>query len=125
MIVNALQSVVPLRVIVLDDDPDVALTMGEILALRGHEVLLCKDLEAAWRSIETRAPDVLVADFKIGTSNCARLLAAVQAKHAAVRLVLVSGSPQEEWMHLVESGLVQGALIKPFGAEELMTLVEG
>jgi DNA-binding response OmpR family regulator len=112
------------RVLVLDDEPDVALAIREIIELRGHMVVTVYDLEAAWRSIVDWTPDVLVADLNISGVPSTRLLQVVRDLFASVRRVLISASPRSDWIALVESGLVQAALAKPFESQELVRAIE-
>jgi DNA-binding NtrC family response regulator len=114
-----------LHVVILEDDEDLAALMQETMVLRGHTVSLAHELQAAWREIATNTPDVFVADFWIGRETSASLLAAVRVAFVEIRCVLVSASSSHEWAHLLEQGLVQDVLKKPFREIDLVTLVEG
>jgi DNA-binding NtrC family response regulator len=115
---------VPARVLILDDDEDLALCLHDMLELRNHEVRVAHNLDSARRELAAKAPDVFVVDLFIGTLRSDELLAAVHVAMPWVRCVLISGSERNAWNHLVEQGVVQTALKKPFGAEELIALVE-
>jgi CheY-like chemotaxis protein len=113
-----------LRVIVLDDDVEVAEAICDMLGLEGHVGRAVHDLPAAWHALHDGAPDVLVADYHIGVMTSGLLVVAVRCRFPAVRRVLISASPPWEWDHLVADGLVHAALQKPFLPLELIELVE-
>jgi DNA-binding NtrC family response regulator len=113
-----------LRVLILDDDEDVALSIRDVIALRSHSVSVVHDLESAWREISVCAPNVFLTDYRIGVLNSGPLLATLGVSFPGIRLVLVTGSRRKEWSHLVAGGLVHATLTKPFDADELVVVVE-
>jgi DNA-binding NtrC family response regulator len=116
----------PLRIVILDDDLDLAQAMQAILELRGHAVSLAGELVAAWCEVVTIIPDVFVADLWIGPEQSVGLLASVRLLFGdKVRCVLVSGARRNEWNYLLDRQLVHDALSKPFESEALVKLVEG
>jgi DNA-binding NtrC family response regulator len=112
------------RVLILDDDEDLALCLHDTLELRHHEVRVATNLDTARSELAAEAPDVFVVDLFIGTRRSDELLAMVRATLPWVRCVLISGSEPRVWNHLVEQGVVETALKKPFGPDELIALVE-
>jgi DNA-binding NtrC family response regulator len=118
-------SLSPARVLILDDDEDLALCMHDVLELRHHEVRVAYNLETARSELAAQAPDVFVVDLFIGTRRSDELIAAVRETLPRVRCVLISGAERSAWRYLVERGVVEGALTKPFKIAELIALVEG
>lgn len=114
----------PLRIIVLDDDVDVADGICDVLGVNRHVARAVYDLPAAWGALGAAAVDVLVADYHIGVADSGVLLASVRLRLPRVGRVLISASPPGDWRHLVERGVVHAALKKPFVAFELVELVE-
>jgi DNA-binding response OmpR family regulator len=114
----------PLRIIVLDDDAEVAEAICDLFDLQRHLTHAVHDLASAWRAIRDGPPDVLVADYHIGVMNSGLLLALVRYHFPGVGRVLVSASSVREWGHLVDGGLVHAALMKPFLPLELIAIVE-
>jgi DNA-binding NtrC family response regulator len=112
------------RVLILDDDEELALCLHDVLELRHHEVRVAHNLDAARSELAARPPDIFVADLFIGTHRTDELLATVHEALPWVRCVLISGSERSAWRHLVERGVVQTALAKPFHSAELVALVE-
>jgi DNA-binding NtrC family response regulator len=112
------------RVLILDDDEDLPLCVHDTLELRHHEVRVATNLDTARSELAAEAPDVFIVDLFIGTRRSDELLALVRETLPWVRCVLISGSDPRVWNHLVEQGVVETALKKPFGPEELIALVE-
>ena len=113
------------RVLILDDDEELALCLQEMIELRHHDVRVAHDLDTARSELAARIPDVFVVDLFIGTRRSDDLLATVHETLPWVRCVLISGADRSVWNHLVEQGVVETALTKPFGPDELISLVEG
>jgi CheY-like chemotaxis protein len=53
----------PLSVLVVDDDPDTAFSMGLLLHTLGHDATATTSAEAALRLAEERPPDVVLLDL--------------------------------------------------------------
>jgi DNA-binding NtrC family response regulator len=111
------------RVLILDDDEDFARSLHEVLELHHHEVRVAHDLEAARSELDARPPDVFLVDLFIGTVRSDELLAAVHQTMPWVRCVLISGSDRSAWNHLLERGVVEAALTKPFDTDRLVALM--
>jgi DNA-binding NtrC family response regulator len=112
------------RVLILDDDEDLALCLHDTLELRHHDVRVATNLDTARRELAAEAPDVFIVDLFIGTRSSVGLLETVRKTLPWVRCVLISGSEPRVWNHLVEQGIVETALKKPFWPDELIALVE-
>jgi DNA-binding NtrC family response regulator len=112
------------RVLILDDDEDLALCLHDELERRHHEVRVAHNLDAARSELAAQPPDVFVVDLFIGARRSDELLATVHEALPWVRCVLISGSERIVWKHLVERGIVQMVLKKPFDTAELLALVE-
>jgi DNA-binding NtrC family response regulator len=112
------------HVLILDDDEDAALAMQDVLEPRHHEVRVVHNLDTAWTELAGRAPDVFIVDLCIGARRSDQLIARVHEALPRVRCVLVSGCDRAAWSHLLERGMVQSALSKPFPMADLIALVE-
>jgi DNA-binding NtrC family response regulator len=117
-------SVGPACVLILDDDEEVALAMQEVLEPLRHEVRVVHDLDAARSELAARAPDVFLVDLYIGCTRSDELIASVHEELPHVRCVLISGSDRAAWAHLLQRGIVDSALPKPFRIADLIALVE-
>lgn len=117
-----------LRVLVMDDDPQVGRMLAEMLGHAGCAVTLCPDgVEAVERyrlALPTSRYDLVLTDYTVpdgmgGVQVAKRIL----ALDKDARLVLVSGNPRD----LVDLDLAalgfQAFLQKPFGMDVLLATV--
>ena len=95
------------RVLVVDDDPDVALLVKTVLERRaGCEVAVAHDGQSAVERLETFTPDVVVTDIEMPGLDGLELLAElrrndpllpviVMTAHVSVCLLYTSPSPRD------------------------------
>jgi cyclic di-GMP phosphodiesterase len=113
-------------VLVVDDNPDTAILMQELLGRRGYEVITAANAEQAEVAIQQRTPDLILSDVvmpgKSGYELCREL-----KDNPATRLipfVLITGlSDREDRVHGIEAG-ADDFLNKPIFAEELFARVK-
>ncbi len=111
------------RILVVDDDEQIAAAVRRALAYEGYHVTVAHDGHSALESARTRLPDLVVLDIMLpgidGIEVCRRLRAA--GDDVAVLML----TARTEVPHRVE-GLDAGAddyLTKPFAYEELLARV--
>jgi two-component system, OmpR family, response regulator MprA len=113
-----------MRVLVVDDDEDIRVSMRRALALDGHDVLLHGDAEAALEHLrDDRSVDVVVLDRGLpgidGLEACRRIRAA--GLDVGVLVLTALGAVRDR-----VDGLDAGAddyVIKPFDVDELLARV--
>jgi PleD family two-component response regulator len=54
-----------LRILVVEDDPDVGAMLGELLTGQGHDVMAAPDGPAALDLIAHGVPDLVIADYNL------------------------------------------------------------
>lgn len=118
-----MSSPVPLRVLVVDDDPTVRDVLEAMLSFEGCEVLTAPDGERSLQMARDSLPDVVVLDVMMpgmdGIEVCRRLKTSPESP----RVVMVSGKVSLEDQR---RGLDAGAdayLTKPFSPLRLLELV--
>lgn len=79
-----------LRVVVVDDEPAVARSLGRLLATQGFEVLTCESGAAALALLSEAPVDAVVSDFNMPGMNGVALLAEVKRRWPRARRVMVS-----------------------------------
>jgi CheY-like chemotaxis protein len=116
----------PLRVLVVDDFPDTADTLAELLAVWGHDSRIAQDGPSALELARSYRPQVLLLDIGLpGFDGCevARRL----RKEEWVRnslLVSVSGlGKEEDRRRALEAGF-DACLLKPVEPEEIQEILE-
>jgi DNA-binding response OmpR family regulator len=51
------------RILLVDDDPDVLMTMVDVLESRGYEVVTARDGEEALENLKEEKPDLMILDL--------------------------------------------------------------
>ncbi len=112
------------NILVLDDDSDITALLVDLLESRFIVRTAHSETEAI-RAIQQRLPDVFLSDYHLGATTSEALLRVVARRFPAVRRILMSAAPEDEWIHLCHAGVVEAALQKPFGLEDLLALLDG
>src|SRR5262249_50631002 len=82
-----------LRVLVVDDDPNVADLLRDLLGERGHEVGLASSIEDAIAWLKGNACDVLVTDLDLQGTSGWKLARRVRETHPTIVIGLITGWP--------------------------------
>ncbi|MFN8392773.1 MAG: hypothetical protein U0136_20945 [Bdellovibrionota bacterium] len=105
------------RILVLDDDPDMARTLGMLLRTRGFDPVVCFLLENAIGALSSTPPDLLLSDWNLGGGQTSADLI-VAACRAGIPVIALTGRPDlvEDWQKSCDA--VQGysrfeILVKP------------
>lgn len=115
----------PLRVLVIDDEPDVLLLCRVNLQLAGHEVLEAANGRAGLELARTLEPDVVVLDIMLpnldGLTVLQELASSEATRHIPV-IMLTAKTQLEDRRKAWRAGCVE-YLTKPFSPIELVELV--
>jgi DNA-binding NtrC family response regulator len=108
-----------LRVLIVDDEPDVLELLSDTLRAEGYETAGAGTFEEGKRLLATTAPDVLITDVRLGHFNGLQLVVVRPPSTAAV---VVSGYWDRT---LEEEARRHGAvyLLKPVAADKLVDAV--
>ncbi len=115
-----------LRVLVVEDHPDVAETTADALDLFGYSVRVARDAEAGLAACLESPPDVALLDIGLPGRNGYDLARDIRARlpRDAVRLVAVTGYGQpEDRARAMEAGF-DAHLVKPVELDELRAVIE-
>ena len=108
------------RILVLDDNVEVALGLAEILDLSGYAVTLAHDGPSAVSAYEEGNIDIGLFDIRMPGMNGVQAFFEIKKRHPDVNIILMSGYADEA---LVESALnngVRALLSKPFEPEDML-----
>ena len=119
-------SVAPSRVLVVEDDPDIADLMRRYLLKSGFDVDVCGSGRDALRAITSRHPDLLVLDLMLPEVSGLEICRAIRSndKTATIPIIMVTARAEESERI---AGLDLGAddyLAKPFSPGELVARVK-
>jgi two-component system response regulator MprA len=113
-----------MRVLVVDDEPDVRVAVRRALALDGHSVELAADGEEALRMLQAGPPDLVVLDVNMPGVDGLEVCRRIRAAGDLVPVLMLTA--RDEISDRV-AGLEAGAddyLSKPFAVEELLARVK-
>jgi PAS domain S-box-containing protein len=109
------------RVLVCEDDPDIARLLESILTSAGYLVHLAPTLERARRLLREHHYDAVTLDLILADGDSAVLISEIRGQTATRNLpiIVVSGSQSQ----LSQAALVTDIIRKPFAEESLLAAV--
>jgi DNA-binding response OmpR family regulator len=114
------------RVLLVEDDPDVAMTTADALELFGFSVRVESDADAGLRACVEQPPDVALLDIGLQGRSGHDLAREIRARlpRSAVRLVAVTGYGLPEDRARAEEAGFDLHLVKPVAMEQLRDAIE-
>jgi signal transduction histidine kinase len=118
----------PFRVLVVDDNRDAAESLAMLLRLKGHEVVVAGNGDAALRAAETQEPDVVFLDIGLPGMDGYELCRRLRERQSRVRplLVAVTGYGKDGDQERARQAGFDHYLVKPADSarvEELLALL--
>ena len=109
----------PHRILIVDDHDATRRGLQELLAQAGYVVLSASTFDEGKRLLDEQAPDLLIADVRLGDFNGLQLVIGA----AALPSIIVTGFPDPV---LEAEALRLGAhfLTKPIAPHQLLALIE-
>lgn len=111
-------------ILLVDDDPGIRKSVGDMLARSGYEVVTCDDGEAALVALRQRPKiDLVIADYKMPGMDGLQLVRRIKERAPNMPVVIMTGHGDLE-SYLCASGLgVIRYIGKPVGLRELQCTV--
>ncbi len=116
----------PASILVVDDEPNIVLSLEFIMQKEGYDVRIAKDGEAALKAIKERVPDLVLLDIMMpamsGYEVCQRIRANPEWKDIRIVMLTAKGREVDQ-----EKGMAMGAdeyITKPFATRDLMARVK-
>jgi DNA-binding response OmpR family regulator len=113
------------RILIVDDEPNIVISLDYLMKRAGYEVVIAADGEAALEAVAERTPDLVILDVMLPRMNgfdvCRRLRADPRWKELKVLMLTARGRETE-----VAKGLGAGAdayVTKPFSTRDLVAQV--
>ena len=111
------------RVLIVDDEPDVLLTLRVILEAAGFEPSLAADGETALRRIDEQSPDVVLLDIMMPVLDGWFVLAELQRREMQPRVIVCSAktadADRERALNLGAAAYVT----KPYAPDDLIAKI--
>lgn len=114
------------RVLVVDDEPNILLSLEFLMQQAGFEVATAEDGESALSSVAAEPPDVILLDISLPGISGFDVLERLRANsaHAGTPIIMLTAHGREVER---EKGLALGAddyITKPFSTRDLVAKVQ-
>ncbi len=113
-----------LRVLIIDDDNLVCLSLKKILIKFGYDAEMCMDAAKALETIERFEPDVVLLDIYLTTHDGLDILKLIQKQFAHIPVIMITGYSD---VQIAVKAMKFGAydfLLKPLDVEQLRMVLQ-
>ncbi|HWC18391.1 MAG TPA: response regulator [Terriglobales bacterium] len=115
----------PLRMLFVDDEPSIRLTLPEILRMHGHTVEVAATVSEALAAIQAQRFDVLISDLNIGSPGDGfTVVSAMRRIQPECVTLILTGYPGFESALQAIRSQVDDYLVKPTQVERLVETIE-
>ena len=113
------------RLLLVDDEASIRLTLSTILQMRGYEVRTAGTVPEALAAMQEDGYDVLVSDLNVGEPYDGFTIASAMRRiHPGVATVMITGYPAFETALESIRQQIDDYLIKPTDIDQLVTCIE-
>jgi CheY-like chemotaxis protein len=111
-----------LRILVVDDEPDIRATVSAMLESEGYDVVEATNGAEALLAIENKIPDLVLLDMRMPVLDGWGFAAELRRRgHGVPIVVMTAARDAARWA----SEIAASAFVaKPFGFDDLITAVE-
>src|SRR5262245_57185474 len=110
------------RILVVDDEPQIARVLRRSLAPRGYEVQVAIEGEEALEIFNAWSPDLIITDLSMPNMGGLELCRRVRAASQAPIIVLTAWGEERAKVETLDAG-ADDYVTKPFGMDELLARV--
>jgi two-component system, NtrC family, response regulator HydG len=112
------------KILIVDDDRDNALSLGELFQFEGHEVTIASNGDDAISACRHSEFDVTFMDVVMPGKNGVETFIELKQFNPAAKVVMMTGYSVEQFLQqALESGAV-GIMAKPFDPNAVLALIE-
>jgi len=120
---GAVGAVLPLEVLLVDDEETIRVTLADDLVAAGHRVTALGDGSEAVKLVESRVFDVVVSDIRMPGVEGTELLARVKRQRPATEVILMTGfGTIESAVEALRAGAYH-YVVKPFLNDDIVAHV--
>ena len=113
------------KIMVVDDEPDILLTVGQMLELSGYEVIRAKDGDECLEKLKTITPDLVLLDLMMpglsGWDVAAKIKENDHWNDIPIVFLTIKGDTMSVGMGKLSA---EDYIVKPFDNEALLKRVE-
>src|SRR5499425_931986 len=112
------------RILVVDDEPNIGLSLQMILEGEGYDVLICQTAAEFRARVFSRRPDVCLVDVRLPDGNGIDLLRFLRENDDRVTVVMISGHGTiADAVNAIRAGAFD-FLEKPLGRDKVLVVVK-
>jgi DNA-binding response OmpR family regulator len=114
------------KILIVDDEPNIVISLEFLMKREGFEVAVAGDGETALRLLAEQPPDLVLLDVMLPRKSGYEVCAAIRANAdlQATKIILLTAKGRETEM---AKGMALGAdtyMTKPFSTKDLLTRVK-
>ena len=114
----------PDKLLIVDDDPAIQMTLGESLKKRGYDIEIVSSAEAALDKVRVHPYDLILLDVKLGGISGIEAIPEIQKIKPDAQIIVITAYGSRE---VGRQAIQQGAydyFTKPFSLQEMDTVVK-
>lgn len=113
------------RILIVDDEPNIVVSLEFLMKREGFDVSVAGDGEAALRAVEEKTPDLVLLDIMLPRKNGFEVCQTIRAnpQWQAIKIVMLTAKGRDTE---VAKGTALGAdayMTKPFSTKDLIAQV--
>ena len=112
----------PVRILIVDDEPAILATMAPMLRSRGYDVSTAMSGTAALESVERANPDLIILDLGLPDLSGVEVCRLVRDGRSTPIIVVSARGAESEKVAALDAG-ADDYVTKPFGTEELLARI--
>ncbi len=113
------------RILLVDDEPNIRITLPQILEMHGFDVTATATVAEALSAIQNDNFEVVLADLNIGQPGDGfTVVSAARRIHPQVVAIIITGYPAFETALQAIRSQVDDYVVKPTNVEQLVQLIE-
>lgn len=111
------------RVLVVDDDREMTAIIQKVLHCEEYEIITAEDGDEAMAIVESRPPDVVIADWKMPRCDGMELIELIHENFPQTKVIMITAfGDVDDYLEAMDRGAFE-FLAKPLKIDELKGLV--
>lgn len=113
----------PKKILVIDDDPDIRLTISNLLKKSGYQAYQAKNCQIATEKIIQKSPDLILLDVKLSEKSGINFLKERKRLISNIPVIILTGYPKiRDAVESIKLG-AYNYITKPFDNKELISII--
>jgi len=111
------------KILVVDDEKNIRITLSEFLKDNGHKVVTAEDAFTALEILKQQSIDLTICDIMLPRIKGTDLLFTIRAVYPQIKLILITGQPDDETRKIGKSAGAMAYLPKPVSKERFNEVI--